>query len=93
MTRDEKRTEFRRRFKGRHLLFLTEAWSIRKLPPSEAGQYMDGHSISLDVLMDAMFEFLVPAELPAKPPAPLPVKPANNGQAAAVISPAAATKR
>lgn len=71
MTRDEKKAEFKRKFRGKNLMFGAEAWAVRKLPPSELGHAFDLMLIQLNVLLDEQFDFLVPFEPPVKAPVPL----------------------
>ena len=54
MTRDE----FKRKFQGRFLLFLTEAWMVRKESPSSLGMVMDDHARSLRGLLDEVYDAL-----------------------------------
>lgn len=74
MTKDE----FILRFRGRHLLFLTEAWSSRRETPSELGMLMDQHALELKRLLSEMYDALVPQEAPS-PPAPTSKPPVPNG--------------
>lgn len=67
------REEFAARFRGRMLVFLTEAWSSRKASPSELGFLMDAHAITLRQLLGDMWEAMAP-----EPPAPV-ARPAANG--------------
>jgi hypothetical protein len=62
MTRDE----FNRRFQGRMLLHLTEAWSVRKLPPSDLGMFMDDHARQLRQLLGEMYDALAPEPPPPR---------------------------
>lgn len=68
MTKDE----FARKFRGRMLLFLTEAWACRKDAPSALGMTLDQHTLSLRGLMDEMYDTLTKVES-------VQVKPAVNG--------------
>ncbi len=56
--------EFKSKFRGRHLLFLTDAWACRKAGPAELGLLMDLHAIQLKQLLDEMFDALVPDPIP-----------------------------
>jgi hypothetical protein len=67
------REEFHARFRGRLLLYLTEAWAVRRSPPSELGSLMDAHVVQLKALLNEMYDVLV---LP-------PAAPAVNGAAKA----------
>ena len=61
MTRDEFFTKFR----GRMLVFLTEAWACRKESPSAMGLLMDQHRYELQRLMGEIYEALMkPNEVP-----------------------------
>ncbi len=76
MTRDE----FHRRFQGRMLVLLTEAWACRKSQPSELGMLMDNHARQLRELRNEMYDALVPP-LAATNGQPLPsptAKPMRN---------------
>lgn len=42
---------FVQKYRGRFLLFLTEAWSCRSRPPSELGMLLDGHQKQLEALL------------------------------------------
>ncbi len=48
--------EFQAQFRGRHLLFLTEAWSVRRESPSAMGLMMDAHALQLKKLLKEMYE-------------------------------------
>ena len=47
MTEDE----FFSKYRGRFLLFLTEAWACRARPPTELGMLLDGHTRQLEALL------------------------------------------
>lgn len=68
--------EFTTKYRPRLLLFLTEAWAIRKEPPTELGQCIDLHAAQLKQLMREMYADLTP---PLKTEAPKPE--ARNGVA------------
>ncbi len=65
--------EFIARFRGRLLLFLTEAWAARKESPSSLGLLLDAHALECKRMLSEMHDALCP------PPAP---KPPANGAAA-----------
>ncbi len=51
------------RWRGRFLLFMTEAWACRKAEPSALGLLCDQHLVTAQRLHDAIFETIT------KPPA------------------------
>ena len=59
------REEFMQKYRGRFLLFLTEAWAVRKEAPSSLGLVMDGHAQELRRLLAEIYDDLAPA--PGKP--------------------------
>lgn len=64
--------EFHARFRGRMLLFLNEAWAMRKESPSALGMAMDQHYQSCRQLLSEMYDALCP------PPAPKPPQAVNG---------------
>ncbi len=66
------REEFIARFRGRLLLFLTEAWAARKTAPSDLGRLLDEHHLECRKMLNEQYDALVP--MPAS-------KPAVNGAA------------
>lgn len=56
MTRDE----FYRKFQGRMLLFMAEAWAVRKEKADSLGLVMDQHAHSLKELMREMYDAMQP---------------------------------
>lgn len=51
MTEDE----FLNKYRGRFLLFITEAWACRSRPPSELGLTLELHHRQLEVLLKDIF--------------------------------------
>lgn len=66
------RNEFIQKYRGRMLLFLTEAWAARKAEPSSLGLLLDDHARQLKGLLEEMHDALSP---------PTPPVPAQNGTA------------
>lgn len=66
------REEFNLKFRGRMLVFLTEAWACRKHAPTELGRLMDEHAVALRQLLGEMWDALQPemwdALQPESPP-------------------------
>lgn len=54
------REEFQLRFRGRMLVFLTEAWAVRQLQPSQLGLVMDKHARELRGLLNEVYDALTP---------------------------------
>lgn len=50
------RDEFYKQFQGRMLLFLTEAWAVRKESTTSLGLYMDLHAQRLKLLLKEMYD-------------------------------------
>lgn len=50
--------EFENKFRGQMLLFVTEAWAVRKLPPSELGMAVDASHIRMAEIMRRMYATL-----------------------------------
>lgn len=67
MTQDE----FENKFRGRMLLFVVEAWTVRDKKPSELGLILEGHNVRAMELMRQMYNVLAPKE-PQRQPAPRP---------------------
>jgi hypothetical protein len=65
MTRDQ----FHEKYRGRMLLFLTEAWAARAAQPSSLGSLIDFHALQLKRLLGEMYEDLQPQPKPASAPA------------------------
>ncbi len=63
------RPEFIERFRGRMLLYMTEAWAVRHNPPSELGTKVDAHFHDLGKMLGEMWDCLQN---------PQPVKPLNG---------------
>lgn len=59
------REDYRQKFRGRFLLFLTEAWAVRKEAPSALGLTMDAHALALKQLMDEVYDYLIPPAPPS----------------------------
>jgi hypothetical protein len=62
--------DFEAQFRGRMLLFVTEAWAIRQEKPSALGQALEEHHLQARRLLREVYTTLVPT-----PPAPLPARP------------------
>lgn len=60
------REQFTAKWRGRMLLFLTEAWAARKEKPSELGQLLDQHAQQLKEVLHGMYEDLQPKPEPPK---------------------------
>ena len=76
--------QFIAKFRGRMLLFVSEAWAIRKENTTSLGMLMDGHNIEALRLMNEMYESLTAKTLaaPAKPTAAVTAAPQrSNGYA------------
>lgn len=52
------REEFRAKFRGRMLIFLTDSWAVRREVPSAMGLVMDRHLLEVRNLLDEMFDSL-----------------------------------
>lgn len=52
------REEFRAKFRGRMLIFLTDSWAVRKEAPTAMGLVMDQHLQAARNLLDEMFDSL-----------------------------------
>lgn len=50
--------EFYRKFRGDFGFFLTDAWAVRKMKPSEIGMEFDMHTMKAKELMQRIFEAL-----------------------------------
>lgn len=48
--------DFVAKFRGRLLLFITEAWAVRKESPQSLGLLMDDHARQLKMLLNEMFD-------------------------------------
>lgn len=59
--------EFIRKYRGRFLLFLTEAWSCRKMAPSDLGLLVDAHSLTIEALLRDIHKKHIAQPVP-KPP-------------------------
>ncbi len=73
MEKEVTKDDFIARFRGRHLLFLVEAWACRKEDPTSLGILMDRHALDCKRLLGEMYDTLCP---------PLAPKPPVNGAAA-----------
>lgn len=58
MTRDE----FFQKYRGRMLLYLTEAWAARKEAPSDLGFLLDKHTRGLRQLLDDIYDDFHPKQ-------------------------------
>lgn len=56
--------EFIQRFRGRMLLFVSEAWAIRRVVSSEAASVMDAHHLEMRRLLDEMYDAMVEKKQP-----------------------------
>lgn len=54
------REEFILRFRGRLLVFMSEAWAVRRENPSALGLVLDKHSMDAKELLAEIYEALVP---------------------------------
>lgn len=66
MTRDD----FYKRFQGRMLLFLADAWAARKGSPADLGLLMDDHARQLKGLLREMYDAATEVEAAEPKPAP-----------------------
>jgi vacuolar-type H+-ATPase catalytic subunit A/Vma1 len=73
MTKEESWNKWR----GRFLLFMTEAWACRKAEPSTLGLLADNHLLTAQRLHDAIFDSLRAGMVPA-PVSPPPAQPARK---------------
>jgi len=58
--------EFVRRFQGRMLLFVTEAWCIRRDDRRNLAETLDVHHLEAKKLLREMYEALYPPQTPFK---------------------------
>jgi len=54
------REDFVRRFRGRLLVYLVEAWACRKEQPSDLGRLMDEQCVQLKNLLQEMYDAVHP---------------------------------
>ena len=52
------REEFHRKFCGRFLVFMADAWACRKQDPSSLGMLMDEHARMLRALLNDVYDTL-----------------------------------
>lgn len=60
--------EFENKFRGRMLLFVTEAWTIRDKKPSELGLILETHHVRAMEMLRQMYATLRPAPQQQKGP-------------------------
>lgn len=54
------REDYIKEFRGRFLLFLTEAWACRNSPPTSLGKLVDEHNVALRKLLNETYDALCP---------------------------------
>ena len=58
-------SEFIQKFRGRMLMFLMEAWAVRKVIPSDLGMVADQHALEVKRLLSEMYDALCPSQTKA----------------------------
>ena len=71
--------EFISRFRGKLLLFMTEAWACRKEDPSALGLLIDRHNLDLKRLAGEMYDCLCPPPAPKAPANGAAAQPLRKG--------------